>query len=202
MRFNVLRSLCFLVAVCFLAQAALSKADEPAADRTISLSEGKIKLQAPETWLKKKPRSNIIEAEYEAPAAKGDEMGGRLTAMGAGGAIQDNIDRWSNQFTQAAGDPKPKIEKLKVGEQEVHWVDLAGTFKDAPGGPFAGGKTINRENYRMLGVIIEAKLAGKPAGNYFLKFYGPAATIAEHEKAFKQMVESLVVTAVAKEEKK
>lgn len=202
MRSIALRSLWLLTVAYTLGFGLNILAAEPAADRTISLSEGKIKLQAPEKWLKKKPRSNIIEAEFEAPAAQGDELGGRLTAMGAGGAIQDNIDRWSNQFTQAAGDPKPKIEKLKVGEQDVHWVDLAGTFKDAPGGPFAGGKTVNRENYRMLGVIIEAKLAGKSAGNYFLKFYGPAATIAEHEQAFKGMVESLVVTAEAKDEKK
>jgi hypothetical protein len=30
-------------------------------------------------WTKKKPKSNIIEVEFEAPAAKGDEIAGRLT---------------------------------------------------------------------------------------------------------------------------
>ena len=178
--------------VCTL--VSLAAADEPAAERTISLSEGKIKLQAPEAWTKKAPRSKIIEAEYAITAAKGDEQPGRMTAMGAGGAVEDNIKRWAGQFSApGAGDVQPKIEKMQVGGQDVHWVDLSGTYQDAPTGPFAGGKVILRENYRMLGVIIEAKIDGKTAGNYFLKFYGPAATVTENEKAFKGMVESLVV---------
>jgi hypothetical protein len=70
----------------------------------------------------------------------------------------------------------------------VHVVDIAGTYKDTPGGPFARGKTIDRTNYRMLGAII----AGGPSvGNYFIKFYGPAEIVKENEKAFGKMIESL-----------
>jgi hypothetical protein len=57
------------------------------------------------------------------------------------------------------------------------------------GGPFAGGKTIMRENYRMLGAIIQTK----DKGNYFLKLYGPKATIDENEKGFQELVKSLKV---------
>ena len=46
-----------------------------------------------------------------------------------------------------------------------------------------------RDDYRMLAAIIETKAAG----NYFVKFYGPKATIAENEKAFQELLLSLVV---------
>lgn len=150
----------------------------------------KLEFKAPATWAKKTPKSRIIEVEYEIPAAKGDETPGRLTAMGAGGSVEANVDRWIAQFEQPDGSDtkkQAKIEKLKVKGQDVQWVDLAGIYKDAPGGPLAGGKTVLRENYRMLAVIVQTK----EAGNYFLKFYGPKATVTENEKAFRELVDSL-----------
>ena len=77
--------------------------------------------------------------------------------MGAGGSIEDNIDRWLGQFIQPDGKKtkdKAKIDKKKIAGVPVHVVDIAGTYKDTPGGPFARGKTIDREDYRMLGAII------------------------------------------------
>ena len=68
-------------------------------------------------------------------------------------------------------------------------VDLSGTYKDSPGGPFAGGKPVMRDNYRMLGAIIQTK----DKGNYFLKLYGPKATIDENAKGFQNMVKSIKV---------
>jgi hypothetical protein len=71
----------------------------------------------------------------------------------------------------------------------VHVVDISGTFKDQPGGPFAGGKIIEREKYRMLSAI----LVTKGAGNYFVKFYGPAKTVGDNRENFDKMIESLTV---------
>jgi hypothetical protein len=161
--------------------------DQPAEKTPFAIGEGKLTLTAPAGWKKVQPKSRIIEAEFEIPAAKGDEIAGRLTAMGAGGTVEANIDRWVAQFT--GDDVKPKIEKKSVGGSEVHVVDLTGTYKDSPGGPFAGGKTTLREDWRMLGAIIVTK----DAGNYFLKLYGPKATIGENEKGFTSLVESLSV---------
>jgi hypothetical protein len=160
--------------------------DKPAVTQ-FAIGEGKLALTAPAGWKKVQPKSRIIEAEFEIPPAKGDEIAGRLTAMGAGGTVEANIDRWTAQFTGEG--VKPKVEKKTVGGSEVHVVDLAGTYKDTPGGPFAGGKTTLREDWRMLGAIIETK----DAGNYFLKLYGPKATIAENEKGFAALIESLTV---------
>jgi hypothetical protein len=51
----------------------------------------------------------------------------------------------------------------------------------------AGGKTIDRPDYRMLAAIVEG-----PDGNYFLKFYGPAATVEQHADGFRTMIEGMV----------
>ena len=153
----------------------------------IAVADGKIILEAPESWQRKKPQTNIIEHEFAAPKAEGDEADGRLTVMGAGGSIDDNINRWIGQFTQPDGGStkeRATVKKLAVGGQEVHWVDISGTFKDQRG-PFA--PAVEREGYRMLAAIIVTK----NSGNYFVKFYGPQKTIAENEKPFKSMIEGL-----------
>jgi hypothetical protein len=158
-------------------------------DRVISLGEGKLSLQAPEKWVRKEPRTRIVEHEFAVEGKKGQDAG-RVTVMGAGGSIKDNIDRWVNQFQKPDDKSKlrQKVEKKKVAGLQVEIVDIAGTYKDTPGGPFAGGKTVDRANYRMLGAIISG---GPSVGNYFIKFYGPEEIIKEHEKAFHKMIESL-----------
>jgi len=183
-------ALCVFSCSAWTCLAALAE-DKPAGEAAFTVADGKLAFTAPKGWTKKQPRTRIIEVEFEIPAAKGDEIPGRFTVMGAGGDVQANIGRWYGQFEQPGGDSKEKakVEKMTVAGKTVHYVDLAGTYKDSPSGPFAGGKTTKRENYRMLAAIVETK----EAGNYFLKFYGPKATVTENEKAFKGMLESLEV---------
>jgi hypothetical protein len=152
--------------------------------------EGKITLESPEGWEKKKPAINFIEYEFAIPKAEGDDKDGRVTLMGAGGSIDANVERWIAQF-EVDGKPltkdKARIDKTKIGGVEVHMIDLSGAYKDQSGGPFAGGKTTLRENYRMLGAII----VGGEQGNYFVKAYGPKKTMDASEEAFKKMIESV-----------
>lgn len=175
----------FAAAVIVAAVAVPALADE-SAGTPFTIGEGKLTFTAPEGWKKKQPATRIVEAEFEVPAAKEDEAAGRLTAMGAGGSIEANIERWVGQFVDS---PKPKLDKLSVAGCQVTVVDLAGTYKDTPGGPVAGGRTILREDYRMLGAIVETK----DAGNYFLKLYGPKDTITGAHDGFVQLVKSLKV---------
>jgi len=174
--------------ISFFVSAAFSIV--AAQGNAFTIGEGKLELAAPANWTKKEPTSRIVEVEFAVPPAKGDEAPGRMTAMGAGGSVESNIDRWVGQFAGEGGAAaKPKRDKATVSGTDIEFVDLSGTYKDSPGGPFAGGKTINRENYRMLGAIIQTK----DRGNYFLKLYGPKATIDENEKGFQDMVKSLKV---------
>ena len=168
-------------------------AQEKAAEETpFTVADGKLAFTAPKGWTKKMPRSRIIEVEFEIPPAKEDEDAGRFTVMGAGGDVQANIDRWFGQFEQPDGSDskeKGKVEKKTVAGQTVHYVDVAGTYKDSPSGPFAKGKTTLRKDYRMLAAIVQTE----EAGNYFLKFYGPKGTVTENEEEFQQLLGSLQV---------
>jgi hypothetical protein len=155
-----------------------------------TIADGGFSLAAPADWKRVPPKSRIVETEFEIPGA-GDAAAGRMTVMGAGGTVEANIDRWCGQFSQPDGsDTKDKTstKTLKVAGCTVTLVDIPGTYKDMPGGPFAGGKTIERPDYRMLAAIIESP----EAGSYFLKLYGPAATIAQHADGFRKMIEGLV----------
>lgn len=153
-----------------------------------TIADGAFTLEAPAGWERVQPKSGMIETEFAIPAASGP---GRLTVMGAGGSIDANIERWEGQFSQADGSAtKDRLtrKKIKVAGCDVTLVDIAGAFKDMPGGPFAGGKAVERPDYRMLAAIVETP--GR--GNYFLKFTGPAATVAAEADGFNRMVEGLV----------
>jgi len=182
------RTIVVAAALGLASMASLGSAADT--DHTIRLGEGKLELQAPEKWEKKEPRTRIVEHEFAVAGKKGQEAG-RVTVMAAGGSIEQNIDRWIGQFKQPDGKnskDKAKIEKKKIAGIEVHLVDVAGTYKDMPAGPFAGGKATDRENYRMLAAIVPG---GRDIGNYFIKFYGPADVVKDNEKAFYKMIDSL-----------
>jgi len=167
-----------------------------AADASVfTIADGGVSLEAPAAWQRVQPKSGIVETEFAIPSAGNGPDGGplppgRMTVMGAGGSVEANIERWYGQFAQPDGGgtkDKASTKKLKVAGRDVTLVDIAGTYKDSPGGPFAGGKTIDRPDYRMLAAIVEG-----PDGNYFLKFYGPAATVEQHADGFRTMIEGMV----------
>src|SRR5437762_2701898 len=130
MRLNRLLAICFaLVSLAVFAQ------DKPGGGNTFTIGEGKLALTAPASWTKKEPASRIVEVEFAIPPAKGDETPGRLTAMGAGGSVESNIDRWIGQFVGPGGAaPKPQRDKSTISACDVEIVDLSGTYKDTPGG--------------------------------------------------------------------
>jgi hypothetical protein len=178
-----------LAALCAAGTAAVAENDDK-----MAISEGRFELTVPEKWERKQPKVNIIEYEYEVPAATSDAKPARLTVMGAGGTVEDNLRRWYGQFRQpdeSATEKAATVEEKDVSGQRVTLVDVSGTYLDKPGGPFAGGQTIEREDYRMLAAIIETSKKGKKTGNYFLKLIGPKQTIADNKKAFDQMIGSL-----------
>lgn len=178
------------------AAGSVSAEDKPAdaksgESESFTVGEGAVTMKPPATWIKKKPATRIVEHEFEIPAAEGDARPSRTTIMGAGGTIEDNLNRWFGTFVQPDGadtKAKAKVKVITVDGQEVHLVDISGTYNDKPA-PFQPGPSVMRENYRQLAAIIVTK----QAGNYFVKFYGPEKTIAANEQAFLKMIEGLKV---------
>ena len=155
----------------------------------VAVAKGNIQFAASGTWKSVTPKSRMLEFELQIPKVGDDENNGRLTIMGAGGEIDANISRWKGQFTQPDGSDtsdKTKLAEKTIADQTVHLVDISGTYLESVGAPMSG-KKIERDNYRMLAAIIETDSNGK----YFVKFYGPKATVDKNAKAFKKMIESL-----------
>ena len=150
---------------------------------------GAIKLETPKNWKSVPPRSRIVEKEYSL-SKEGVEADGRLTMMAASGSIEANIDRWIGQFVSAEGGSvkkDAKIEKMNVGDNEIHVVELAGTYKESMGGgPFAPGKTVMRENYEMLAAIIV-----NDGRQFFIKLTGPEEIVKENKESFKAMLKAV-----------
>jgi len=142
-----------------------------------------VKWQIPATW---KPQANrpMRVATYDIPAAPGSEAGECgvfYFGTGQGGGVDENINRWVQQFE---GAPPAKKSQKTVNGLKVHTVEVAGTYL-APSGPMmqSSGK---KANWKLLGAIVEA-----PRGLVFFKCVGPAATMAKAQADFDRLVGSL-----------
>lgn len=127
-------------------------------------------------------------ATYKIPPATGDQEGAECVVyyfgVGQGGSVQANIERWTSQFAGADGKPATaNVAKKTVHGLPVTTINVIGAYSGM-GGPMATAKSV-KAGYRLLGAIIE-----DPGGNVFLKFTGPAKTIAANERNFQQLLES------------
>ena len=186
-----MRILCFVstrvVALAFSLVLAISHAatgqDAP---QTKSVEVfGKGKMTIPSEFKSVKPRINMIDHEYRVGEG---ETTARMTMMRSGGGIEPNIKRWRGQIS--GGDKEAqKVEKMKVGDWEVHLADLSGSYAESMGGgPFAPGRKVMRQNYRMLGAILD-----EPDGDklYFVKMIGPESVVKANRERFVEMIKSL-----------
>lgn len=170
-----------------LAMAALLGFQSASAADPVNVFD-EAKLEVPAEWTEKQPASQIIEREFTYKSGEGDDApSARITMMASGGGIKANIERWKGQFTGGKADEQ-KTETKQIGKWNVHVVDLSGNFAESMGGgPFSGGKVVQRQNYAMNGVIVE-----HPKGQtYFIKVTGPADVVKANRPAVMKMLEGL-----------
>jgi hypothetical protein len=104
--------------------------------------------------------------------------------QGQGGSVEANMARWSGQFT-VAGHPAPaKTEKKQIHGLTVTTMDVTGTYAGMSG-PMMSPDAPKPET-RMLAAIVEG-----PGGNIFLKFTGPAKTIAANQQKYESLLNSI-----------
>lgn len=142
-----------------------------------------LSLTPPAAWTRKEVSSSFVLAEFVLPKAEGADADGRLTISTAGGSVEQNLQRWRDQF---GGKPeKVTEERLERNGLVIHQVDYSGEFNDQRG-PFAPGT--KRAGYRMMAAVIQTSADAPQL--HFVKATGPAATIEAHAESIRQFFAS------------
>ena len=151
-----------------------------------------LKWTAPAGW-KNLGSQTMRAATYAVPSAPGDRQPSECVVyffgQGQGGPVDANIERWKGQFQTADGKPAPaKVAMRTIHGLAVTTIDVSGNYSGM-GGPLAQSKSL-APGYRLLGAILV-----NPGGNIFLKFTGPAKTVAANQLKFEQLLASFAPEA-------
>jgi hypothetical protein len=146
-----------------------------------------LRWSAPPDWKSEAPRP-MRAATYTVPPAGGDSSGGEVVlnyfGAGQGGTIEANIERWKGQVQGPDGKPAPAtVAKRTVHGISMTTIDASGAYSGMGGPMAASAKAV--AGYRLLGAIVEG-----PSGNVFVKFAGPAKTVAANRQKFEQLLAS------------
>lgn len=136
--------------------------------------------------------SDAGQAGYTYGPLDNDADSATLTVSYSPGNGSDSIgaclDRWFDQLWTPDGiDPRQAAiqYKMTVDGMTAHVVSFLGIYRDPVGGP-KSRKKLTKENYRLVGVALEA-----PEGNLFFKLTGPEYTARIMIEAFVTMIKSI-----------
>jgi hypothetical protein len=144
---------------------------------------GNLKSRAPASWKEEEPQNRMRLAQFRLPKVDGDKRDAEVIIFrGIGGSAEANVNRWKNQFIPPEGktlDDVAKVSKMKVGDADVTYLDVHGTykFKAQPFNPNA--KEERLPDYRLVGVVFDTKEAP-----YHIRLVGPAKTVAHYKAGF------------------
>jgi hypothetical protein len=150
-----------------------------------------LKWSPPAGW-KSSGTTSMRAATYPVAPVPGDHEGAECVVyffgLGQGGDIQANLDRWAGQFKAPDGKPAPaKVAKIAIHGLPVTTLDVSGEYSGMAG-PTATAPVLMsgyRSGHRLLGAIVES-----PGGNVFIRFTGPAKTMAANQAKFQQLLDS------------
>lgn len=150
-----------------------------------------LKYTAPASWEQQPVTGSLRVDDYRLPRVEDDSEDGDLAVFGTniGGGVEANVERWRLQFAAADGQPIPNEafhrELLEVNGLKITFVEVAGHFSGTMMMPGTGTPPAKKD-YRLLGAIVET-----PAGPWYFKATGPAATMAHHREAFLDFLRSM-----------
>jgi hypothetical protein len=140
----------------------------------------------PPAWTREPSPSSMRVATYRIPRAARDGEDAELAVFyfgpGGAGGVDANVDRWTKQFEGLEPGAIQRSERVVHGLTQ-HLVEVErGTYASGmPGGP----KT-PREGYGMIAAIVTS-----PAGPYFFKLTGPAATVGAARQTFMELLDGV-----------
>jgi hypothetical protein len=142
----------------------------------------------PPRFVRSTPKSPARAAEYLVPREGSDPEDAECVVMTfgphQGGAVDDNVKRWVDQFHPAL--PTPRRTMIDINGMHVTFVEVAGTYAGNMMPSRQGLATpTDKPNWRLLGAIVEA-----PSGLWFFKLTGPDLTVRAGAQQFEDMVRS------------
>ncbi len=158
---------------------AAASASAPSAATATKSGPEDVAWDAPASWTSMPNPNTMRKATYKVPRAAGDTEDAELTVSTASGGVEPNVKRWAGQF----GNAEPKTEQRKVNGLDVTVVEIKGTY--ASGG-MMGGPTTPKENWMLLGAVVDAG-----ERQHFFKMTGPEKTVTAARKDFDSLVSSL-----------
>ena len=158
-----------------------------AATPVLADSAAGLRWTAPVGWKSEAARP-MRAATYSVPPAAGDPAGGEVVinffGPGQGGTVDANIERWKGQVQGPDGKPAPAtVAKRTVRGISMTTIDASGAYSGMGGPMMASPKAV--PGYRLLGAIVEG-----PGGSVFVKFAGPAKTVAANREKFEGLLAS------------
>ncbi len=151
---------------------------------------GEMHFLMAEEWKVERPSSMMRLYQASIPPAGGDKIEGEIAFFAPiGGSVEDNINRWTSQFTQPDGsDSKTKVtvEDIQGDKYKTKQVSLTGTM---PAVAMPGKVTPpDRTGWMMLGAIIET-----PSGPWYIKATGPEKTLTAAKDKFLTLTKSVQI---------
>lgn len=141
--------------------------------------EAALAWDMPSTWSSQPNPNTMRKATYKIPRGPSDAEDAECAVSQAGGALDDNIKRWEQQFE---GGPTAKRTERKIAGLTVTIVEIQGTFLGSGMGP-AG--TAKKAGTTMLAAIV----ATEPA--HFFKLVGPTNTVSLAKPDFDKLLNSI-----------
>jgi hypothetical protein len=176
----------FSAMLCFVVSAVGQEV------KTQKINARGISFEVPETWKKLPPSSTMRVVELKIEPSKGDSDPGEFVIFAfpwGAGTVQQNVDRWQQQFQDETGKP-PKITTEKIQGQgvEVTLVETSGRY-------VAPIKIGQPERYDKPGYSLVGAIVTTPETGYFIKLIGPSQTIKDSREAFIAMAKSMKIAS-------
>lgn len=195
MRYKITGQSILGLACAALALGSCTKKPAESTPKPVELGAAKvlggISLKAPTDWKETPPTSGMRKAQWTVDSGdKQAELVIYYFGEQGAGPVQQNLDRWFGQFSQADGKASKdiaKVETLTVAGLKATRVEVGGRYiaETSPG----SNQRHDKPGYYLVGAIVEA-----PDGPYYLKLIGPEATTKSAAAGFDAMLQSIAVT--------
>lgn len=147
-------------------------------------------FDVPTDWIRVEPTSPMRMAQFQLPRADGDPEDAECIVYyfgGEGGAVEANLERWTNQMLQPDGRSSDEVAmttSYQVAGLQVTVLDVPGTFaaEVQPG---------SKMRYYKRGFRLKAAVVQSPDGPFFFKLTGPARTVTRWAQTFTELIDSV-----------